>query len=84
MNELSDRIQGAKIFEKIEQKAGFYTIRVKEGDKWKTEYLKRYGLYQHTVMPFGLSNAPAILQDDMEAIIRDILDRELLIYIMTS
>jgi hypothetical protein len=31
-------------------------------------------------MPFGLANAPATLQDSMETILRDMCDRELLIY----
>jgi len=80
MNELRDRVQGARIFTKIDLKAGFHLIRVKEGEEWKTAFRTRYGLYEYTVMPFGLANAPATFQDAMETIFRDMLDRGLLIY----
>ena len=80
MNEHRHRIQGAKLFTKIDLKAGFHLIRVREGDEWKTALCSRYGLYEYTVMPFGLANAPATFQDAMETIFRDMLDRGLLIY----
>jgi len=80
MNELRDRVQGAKIFTKIDLKAGFNLVRVKEGDEWKMAFRTRYGLYEYTVMPFGLANAPATFQDAMETIFRDMLDSGLLIY----
>jgi hypothetical protein len=44
MNELHDRVQGARIFAKIDLKAGFHLIKVKEGDEWKTAFFTRYGL----------------------------------------
>jgi len=65
----------------IDLKVGFYLIRVKEGDKWKTAFRTRYCLYEYTGMPFCLPNAPATLEDAMEIIFRDMLDRGLLIYI---
>jgi len=80
INELRDRVQGARIFTKIDLKAVFHHIQVKEGDEWKTAFRTRYGLYEYTVMPFGLANAPATFQDAMETIFRDMLDRGLLIY----
>jgi len=61
-------------------KAAFHLIRVKEGDEWKTAFRTKYGLYEYTVMPFGRANVPATFQDAMETIFRDMLNRELLIY----
>ena len=59
MNELRDRVRGAKIFTKLDLKSGYNLIRIKEGDEWKTAFRTRYGLFEYKVMPFGLANAPA-------------------------
>jgi hypothetical protein len=59
MNELRDRVQGAKIFTKIDLNSGYNLIRIKEGDEWKRVFRTRYGLYEYLVIPFGLANAPA-------------------------
>jgi hypothetical protein len=56
MSELQDRVRGAKIFTKIDLKNGYNLIRIKPGDEWKIAFKTRYGLYEYTVMPFGLSN----------------------------
>jgi len=80
MNELQDRTQGARVFTKIDLKAGLHLIRVKEEDEWKPAFRTRYGLYEYTVMTFGLANGPAIFQDAMEIIFRDMLDGGLCIY----
>jgi len=81
LNKLQDWIQGARVFTKIDLKAEFHLIRVKEGHEWKIAFCTGYALYEYTVMPCGLVNAPATFQDAMKTIIRDMLDRGLLIYI---
>jgi hypothetical protein len=79
MSELQDRVRGAKIFTKIDLKNGYNLIRIKPRDKWKTVFKTRYGLYEYTVMPFGLSNAPATFQNMMNHIFRDLLDLGLIV-----
>jgi hypothetical protein len=68
MSELQDRVRGARIFTKIDLKNGYNLIRIKPGDEWKTAFKTQYGLYEYTVMPFGLSNAPATFQNIMNHI----------------
>jgi hypothetical protein len=74
MNELRDRVEGAKLFTKIDLKSGFNLIRIRAGDEWKTAFRTRYGHYEYLVMPFGLANAPSSFQDMMNEIFRDLLD----------
>jgi len=75
MNELRDRVQGAKIFTKIDLKWGYNLICIKEGDEWKTAFLTRYGLYEYLVMPFGLANTPATFQNMIIEVLRDLIDQ---------
>jgi uncharacterized membrane protein len=81
MNELQDRIQGARLFTKLDLKNGYNLIRIKAGDEWKTAFRTRYGLYEYLVMPFGLANAPATFQAMMNTILRDLLDLGVIVYI---
>ena len=59
MTTLVEQVAGTKIFTKLDLKSGFNLIRIAEGDKWKTAFTCRYGLFEYMVMPFRLSNAPA-------------------------
>jgi hypothetical protein len=81
MSELQDRVRGAKIFTKINLKNGYNLIRIKPGDEWKMAFKIWYGLYEYTIMPFGLSNTPATFQNMMNHIFQDLLDLGLIVYL---
>ena len=49
---------------------GYNNIRIKEGDKWKGAFLTPEGLFEPTVMFFGLTNSPTTFQTMMNAIFR--------------
>lgn len=51
------------------------------GDRHKTAFTCRYGTYQFTVMPFGLSTAPATFQRMMNHVFFDLLDEGVLCYL---
>ena len=74
MDELREPVRGSQWFTKLDLKNGYHLVRIKEGDEWKTAFRCRYGLFEYTVMPFRLVNAPATFQSMINHIFRDLLD----------
>jgi len=62
ISEMLDRLRGARIFTKLDLRNPYHLIRIKEVDKYKTEFQIRYGQFEYQVMPFGLTNGPPTFQ----------------------
>src|SRR6267142_565431 len=68
--EVIDRLSGCTLFTKFDIRWGYNNIRIKEGDEWKAAFLTQEGLFEPTVMFFGLTNSPATFQMMMNTIFR--------------
>ncbi|KAF8697750.1 hypothetical protein RHS03_07703, partial [Rhizoctonia solani] len=80
-DDLMAQLHGAKVFTKLDLQWGYNNVCVKEGDKWKTAFRTKYGLYKSLVMTFGLTNAPASFQHFMNNLFKDLLDVCVIIYL---
>jgi len=80
ISELRSRLGKATIFTKLDLKNGYYLIRMAEGEEWKTAFKSRYGLYEYTVMPFGICNAPSTFQSMINDVFCDMLDVGVIAY----
>ena len=72
--ELIDKLKGAKIFSKFDVRWGYNNVRIKEGDEWKAAFKTNRGLFEPTVMFFGLTNSPATFQGMMNELFSDLID----------
>ena len=75
IGELVDTLSTAKIFTKMDVRWGYNNIRIKDGDEWKAAFRTNQGLYEPTVMFFGLTNSPATFQNFMDHIFKDLVHR---------
>ena len=60
----------AKYFTSLDLKSGYWQVAMDEQDKEKTAFACHKGLFEFNVMPFGLSNAPAVFQELMSVILQ--------------
>jgi hypothetical protein len=81
MDELFDRVHGARFYTKIDLRSGFHQIRIADADIEKTAFRTRYGSFEYTVLPMGLCNAPGTFMQLMNETFRDLLDRSVLVFL---
>ena len=62
-------------------KDGYYRIRIKKRDEWKTAFGSRLRHYEYLVMPFGLTNVPISYQSLINNIFRKYLDDFVIVYL---
>jgi len=80
MSELRSRLGKATIFTKLYLKNGYYLIPMAEGEQWKTAFKSRDGLYEYTMIPFGLCNAPSTFQSMIDDVFHNMLDVGVIAY----
>ena len=69
-----ENIGTKKVFTKMDLRWGYNNVRIKEGDEWKAVFTTPEGLFEPTVMFFGLTNSLATFQAMMNELLRDLIN----------
>jgi hypothetical protein len=81
IKDLFDQMRGARVFSKIDLRSGYHQMKTRPSDIPKTAFSIRYGLYEFTVLSFGLTNAPAYFMNLMNKVFMEYLDRFVMVFI---
>jgi hypothetical protein len=79
-DDLFDQLKGACVFSKIDLQSEYNQLKIPASDIPKTAVITQYGLYEYTVMSFGLTNAPAYFMYLMNKVFMKYLDKYTVVF----
>jgi hypothetical protein len=81
IEDLFDQMKGASVFMKIDLRSGYHQLIIRDSDIPKTAFRTRYGLYEYTVMSFGLTNPLAYFMYLMNKVFMEYFDKFVVVFI---
>ena len=78
---LFDQFKGVRVYSKIDLRTDYHQLIVREVDIPKIAFKTRYGHFEFTVMPFGLTTAPAAFMDLMHRVFQPYLDQFVVVFV---
>ena len=74
-------LHGATIFSSLDLKSGYHQMMMHDDDMEKTAFKCEEGLFQFTVLPFGVVNGPASFQRLMEIVLHGLIGKICYVYL---
>jgi Reverse transcriptase (RNA-dependent DNA polymerase) len=81
MDECIDSLGDSVVFTTLDCNSGYWQIPVHPGDRDKTKFTSHYGTYRFLRLPFGLRNAPATVQREIDIILPGVKWKTCLVYL---
>ncbi|GBG47849.1 hypothetical protein CBR_g81495 [Chara braunii] len=81
IDDLLERLGGAKCFSKLDLKLGYHQISIRLNDRYKSAFKTPYVHFEWVIMPFGLTNAPTTFQATMTNEFRAMFNQFVLVYL---
>ena len=78
------KLKGAKYFTKLDLRWGYNNVRIAEGCEKYAAFRTPDGLYEPTVMFFGLCNSPVTFQQMMNEHFQDMLQEKWIVIYMDN
>jgi hypothetical protein len=69
------------VFSRRDLRSVYHQLKIRATDIPKTAFITRYGLYEYTVMSFGLTNDPAYFMYLMNKVFMEYLDKFVVVFI---
>ena len=73
-------LHGATVFTKLDFRNAYHLVRIREGDEWKTAFNTPLGHFEYLVMPFVLTNTPAVFQSLVNDVLKDVIGCFVFVY----
>jgi hypothetical protein len=80
IDDLFDQLKGVYVLSKIDLRSRYHQLKIRATDIPKIAFITRYGLYEYTVMSFGLTNAPAYFMYLMNKVFMEYLDKFMVVF----
>ena len=80
IDDLFDQSRGARVYSRIDLRTGYHQLRVGDTDIPKAAFRTRYGHFEFTVMPIGLTNALVAFMDLMHRVFQPYLDQFFIVF----
>jgi hypothetical protein len=69
------------VFSNNDLGSGYHQLKIQESDIPKAAFCSQYGLYEYSVMSFGLTNAPTYFKYLMKKVFMEYLDKFVVVFI---